>query len=232
MKKSTPDDPEMTRSTPRQARSRQRRERILLAAAEVFASSGYETATTEAIAARAGTSIGSLYRFFPDKRALFDALVEQYLERSRALFDAMFEVSRDTPWHALVDGAIDAFDALQRTEPAFRAVWKNWLLSPRFVEAGTALNKAFAKRIEVFLDRHAKAPLAPAERERVATVVVEVVSAMLFVAMGTGGAKGRALVGETKVLVKRYLAPLAREPPREGAPVGKADAPKKARVRR
>jgi AcrR family transcriptional regulator len=75
------------RRHPRQARSRQRVEDLLTAAAQVFAEMGYAAATTNAIAARAGVSIGSLYQFFPNKEALMDALLERYLaELEREVF--------------------------------------------------------------------------------------------------------------------------------------------------
>lgn len=48
---------------------------LLTAAAEEFASVGYQGATLAAIAARAGTAVGNVYRYFPDKAALFDAAV-------------------------------------------------------------------------------------------------------------------------------------------------------------
>jgi AcrR family transcriptional regulator len=51
------------RRLPKQKRTQQRVERILEAAAEVFACVGYEAATTQAIAARAGTAIGSLLEY-------------------------------------------------------------------------------------------------------------------------------------------------------------------------
>ena len=201
------------RKMPPQDRSRQRVERILEAAAEIFGETGYEAATTEAIAARAGTSIGSLYQFYPNKRALFDALAQQYLDRSRELFDQMLEGAADMPWDQLVDAAVDGFNMLQQTQPAFRAVWKNWLSTPEFVEAGTELNKAFAKRVEAIIERSAKTPLHAHERELVARMVVEVISAMLFVSVQAGGTLANRMVQETKVLVKRYLAPMANARP-------------------
>ncbi len=55
------------------------RERILRAAAAAFAENGLE-ASVEEIAARAGVGIGTLYRRFPSKAALVDAIFEDQLE--------------------------------------------------------------------------------------------------------------------------------------------------------
>ena len=64
--------PEIDRRVPTQERARRRVARILDAAALVFAEQGFEAATMEDIAARAETSIGSIYQFFPNKLAIFD----------------------------------------------------------------------------------------------------------------------------------------------------------------
>ncbi|MDA0565600.1 TetR/AcrR family transcriptional regulator [Streptomonospora sp. S1-112] len=67
------------RRTPAQRRSRARVERLVEAAEAEFAEVGYDSASTRSIAARAETSIGSLYQFFPHKRALLDAVAARHL---------------------------------------------------------------------------------------------------------------------------------------------------------
>lgn len=68
------------RNPPRQARSAARVELLLDVAAEVFEEVGYDTATTNLVAARAGVPVGTLYRWFPDKSALAEALTDRYLD--------------------------------------------------------------------------------------------------------------------------------------------------------
>ncbi|MEL6555756.1 MAG: TetR/AcrR family transcriptional regulator [Cyanobacteria bacterium J06621_11] len=62
------------RRKPQQQRSQQRMEEILTAAATVFWEVGYDAATTRDIAQQARTAVGTLYRFFPNKLAIFHAL--------------------------------------------------------------------------------------------------------------------------------------------------------------
>ena len=172
-----------TRRIPLQERSQKRVERILAAAAELFVELGYDATTTEAIAERAGTSIGSLYQFFPNKLALFDAIASQYLEGSKKLSDELLTPEAvDTPWESLLDRMLDAFADFHRTSVAFRAVWVNWKLSPEFIAAGEMLNREFARRIELVLAKQAK-NLAKKDRAVVATMLVEITSAMLLVAV-------------------------------------------------
>jgi len=68
------------RRTPQQERGQRRVQQILDAAAEVFAEVGYEVATTNMIAHRANTSIGSLYQFFPNKDSIVKMLARRLAE--------------------------------------------------------------------------------------------------------------------------------------------------------
>lgn len=73
------------RKIPKQRRSREMVEAILEAAARVFVEAGLDEATTNAIAHRAGVSIGSLYQYFADKESLVRALLLRHVQRAEAL---------------------------------------------------------------------------------------------------------------------------------------------------
>jgi len=60
------------------------RDKILDAALRLFARDGFEAVSTSAIAGELGMTKGALYKHFPDKRAIFDSLVEEMLERHKA----------------------------------------------------------------------------------------------------------------------------------------------------
>ena len=74
------------RNLPRQARSAARVELLLDVAEEVFEEVGYDAATTNLVAARADVPVGTLYRWFPDKAALAEALTDRYLDRLVTLY--------------------------------------------------------------------------------------------------------------------------------------------------
>ncbi|MFD5874698.1 TetR family transcriptional regulator [Streptomyces sp. NPDC060322] len=61
----------------KQERARRTREKVLTAAAEVFASQGYSRATVNAVAERIGMTKGALYGHFPSKKSLAGALIEE-----------------------------------------------------------------------------------------------------------------------------------------------------------
>jgi AcrR family transcriptional regulator len=80
------------RRRPTQARSRETRERILAAAAHVFAEHGYSAGTTNRIAAAADLSIGSLYQYFPNKDSILVELTRAHLRAgSEHLFARLAE---------------------------------------------------------------------------------------------------------------------------------------------
>jgi len=108
-----------SRRRPRQERARFTVAAILEAAAEVIDDVGWDRASTNRIAERAGVSIGSLYQYFPNKEAILAQLEEHHrtavhgvvaaaLDRLaeptvavdtalRALFDDLIELHRDNP---------------------------------------------------------------------------------------------------------------------------------------
>jgi AcrR family transcriptional regulator len=72
-------DQEPARRTPRQARALHKVGLILEAASQLIDKAGLQALTTNAIAERAGVSIGSVYQYFGDKEAVLDALAEREL---------------------------------------------------------------------------------------------------------------------------------------------------------
>ncbi|MEU6004105.1 MULTISPECIES: TetR/AcrR family transcriptional regulator [unclassified Streptomyces] len=72
------------RKQPRQVRAELTRQRILDAAARVFAEYGYAAGTTNRIAERAGVSIGSLYQYYPNKDAILVELLTRHLDAGMA----------------------------------------------------------------------------------------------------------------------------------------------------
>ncbi|MBS0540780.1 MAG: TetR family transcriptional regulator [Proteobacteria bacterium] len=105
-----------TRTIPRKSASQQRSqatvETLLDATARILVREGYDRASTNRIAAKAGVSVGSLYQYFPNKEALVAALVARHnRDMLRLLREALAEMaSRDiaTVMRELVRAMVDA----------------------------------------------------------------------------------------------------------------------------
>src|ERR1700721_2499543 len=86
---------------------RQRVAELLHAAAAVIQERGFEAATMAEIAERADAKIGSLYRFFPNKDAVAEALMRRYAEALQAEYDAIHAHAADATPQELADILID-----------------------------------------------------------------------------------------------------------------------------
>jgi len=134
-----------TRRDPVQKRSRQRIADILSATALLVDELGPDDVTTTLIAQRLGISVGSIYTYFDDRSAIFDAIVA----RSIAAHDAMVaRIVLDGPsddWFATAEAIIDSLVAVYRTEPGFRSLWFSRHLSPDMLEAMRRTDEAQAR---------------------------------------------------------------------------------------
>src|SRR5271169_5505244 len=72
-----------SRRAPAQTRSQQTVRRVLDAASLLLRQLPLEHLTTTRIATEAGLSIGALYRFFPDKQSIVDAIAVRHVEQFR-----------------------------------------------------------------------------------------------------------------------------------------------------
>lgn len=110
--------------TARQARSRHTVETILQGGARVLAERGWAGFTTNAVAGRAGVSIGSLYEYFRNKEALRDAIVTRHLDAGeRLLTEAAAGLHLSAPTsaersRAVVRALIEGFVRLHADDPA------------------------------------------------------------------------------------------------------------------
>jgi AcrR family transcriptional regulator len=185
------------RRAPVQRRSTERLARILDACARELDEVGYERLSTRAVAARAGVPIGSVYRFFSDKRAMTDALAHRNLDDFLARAAArLTEPGTGTDWRGAVDVLVDEYTAMKRTAPGFALV--------DFGVPGET-NEDLADRLPALLgDRLATDPADP--RLRLALVVaVETADAALQLAFRTGPSGDPRVIEETKILLRAYL---------------------------
>jgi AcrR family transcriptional regulator len=100
------------RRRPTQRRARQTVDAILDAVIRVLKREGFHAITTNRVAEVAGVSIGSVYQYFPDKRAIFVSLHQRHIEEIDRMIKSVFvehaASSLDELMRALVEGMVDA----------------------------------------------------------------------------------------------------------------------------
>jgi AcrR family transcriptional regulator len=101
------------RKRPKRADARRNYDKVIAAAREVFTEGGAD-ASLEEIARRAGVGIGTLYRNFPNRQALLEAV---YVEEVEALSRAAIELADQPPWEAL-DAWLHSFVGYMHTKQA------------------------------------------------------------------------------------------------------------------
>jgi AcrR family transcriptional regulator len=196
------------RRQPCQDRGRQRIDRILDAAAEAFAEVGYDVATTNAIAARARTSIGSLYQFFPNKHTILHAVAARYLEQLRAVHDRLItpEVGR-LPLLEMVARVVDGLAAFHEANPGFQPLFFGSTTSIHLATVANELLQECIGRVEAMLAAHAP-EMPPAQRSLQSTVCATVVKALLPLAAACKPTRRKRILKETKYLLFRYMDPV------------------------
>ncbi len=133
--------------------------RILSAARDSFAEHGYE-ASMEDIAVRADVGVGTLYRRFPNKADLLDAVVEAAQERKHQIAETVLaEVAAE-------DGV---FEFVRRCI-AVPSCWRATISAPPWRTSGTGLGRT-APLLEEILDRSQRAGSVRSDIE-VADIVV------------------------------------------------------------
>ncbi|CAM5603955.1 TetR family transcriptional regulator OS=Streptomyces antimycoticus OX=68175 GN=SANT12839_025310 PE=4 SV=1 [Streptomyces antimycoticus] len=217
------------RRQPVQRRSAERLGRILDACAELLDEISYEELSTRAVAERANVPIGSVYRFFSNKRAMAEALAHRNLDEYAARITRRLAASESGPdhgpdsgpnggggWREAMDVVVDEYLAMKRGAPGFA-----------LIEFGNPVpataqpqqpNHLVADRLRMLLaDRLATGAPAGAgdaagdeaaeERLRVAFLLaVEAADALLRLAFRVDPEGDPAIVAETKELLRAYLA--------------------------
>ncbi|MFJ1900641.1 MULTISPECIES: TetR family transcriptional regulator [unclassified Streptomyces] len=191
------------RRAPVQQRSAERLARILDACAELLDETGYEQLSTRAVAVRAEVPIGSVYRFFSNKRALADALALRNLDSYAERITSRLAVIPADDWRRAIDAVLDEYLAMKRSVPGF-ALIDFGAPAPDEDPADDA-NHRVASRLADLLCGHL-GRTSDEDLVRTVLVCVEATDALLKLAFRIDPSGDHAIVTETRVLIQAYLA--------------------------
>lgn len=135
------------RNEPVQARSTARLTALLDAAAAAIDELGYERLTTAMVAERAGASIGTVYRYFPDRIAVLQALATRNLESVLKSVERSLSDRRSSSWRDVVLSAFDAYVAAFRTQRGFASLRGGDVLDLRPAFGGPTANSHIAETL-------------------------------------------------------------------------------------
>jgi AcrR family transcriptional regulator len=135
------------RNEPVQARSTARLTALLDAAAAAIDELGYERMTTAMVAERAGASIGTVYRYFPDRIAVLQALAARNLERILEGVDRAVSDRQASTWRDAVAAFFDVYVEAFRSEPGFASLRSGDVLDLRPAASGSTVNSYVAEAL-------------------------------------------------------------------------------------
>ncbi|MFC9089516.1 TetR/AcrR family transcriptional regulator [Nocardiopsis dassonvillei] len=180
-------------------------QRMLDCCAELLDEVGYDNLSTTRIAERAGVAIGSVYQFFPDKKAITQALGLRFLDQfgtrvTERLADASF-----SHWTLAVDAVVDEYIDMHRHVPGFRSLHFGDIVDTRLLNGGADNNRVISVRLRRIIVSVTGIP-DNEELDRAIDVAVEAADAVLKLAFRDDPEGDPALVREAKHLVSSYLS--------------------------
>lgn len=205
---SSPQAANSLRRQPKQQRGKERVEKILDAAAAVFDEVGYEAATTHMIAARAGTAIGSLYQFFPDKAAIFKAMELRHAERVKAMWAqvdiaTIIQLPLRQMIHAIVTSVAELFE-----QPVSRVVFVQFYLAREIFQSIDESMTQEAINFMANILKHRNAALTEEQYSLLAEVCVHSSNAVMLAALRSPSLEHRQrLTQQIEELLVSYLEP-------------------------
>jgi AcrR family transcriptional regulator len=197
------------RRSPVQERSHGTVQRVLSAASSLLAGgAAVEALTTAQIAAAAGLSVGALYRFFPDKQAIVDAIAVRHMDLFQERLAGIVMAALPADASGFLGMVIDAFVAYLESNPDFRILAFGAAGGGRYVSRPTRDDYAGVKvaaTIQEFVAGAFDIPTAEGFtfRLRIATEIGDRLLAFAF--EQTDPHQRSRIIAEAKQLLATYL---------------------------
>ncbi|MFC9509223.1 TetR family transcriptional regulator [Streptomyces sp. NPDC057002] len=191
------------RRAPVQRRSVERLTRILDACADLLDEVGYDALSTRAVAQRAGVPIGSVYRFFGNKRQMADALAQRNLERYSARVTERLRETGDGDWRVAMDAVLDEYLEMKRTAPGFSLVdFGNQIpVGARHTEPNHRVADRLTELLSGYLDRE-----PDEELRRVFLIAVETADTLVHLAFRVMPEGDPKIIEEMREMLRAYLS--------------------------
>jgi AcrR family transcriptional regulator len=192
------------RRVPVQGRSLARVQRMLDACAALVDEVGYDGLSTTLLAERAGVAIGSVYQFFPDKRAIVAALTQRSLEAYLGRLSLRISDGGLTNWWDAVDAAIDEYIAMHRMVPGFRTLHFGDVVDRNLLDEERDNNAVIVEQLGQMLITEFGVPDEPRIRFALG-IAVETADGLIKYAFRRDPEGDDAVLAETKALIRDYL---------------------------
>lgn len=199
------------RKQPRQDRSRETVEALLQACAHILVRDGYEKASTNRVAERAGVSIGSLYQYYPSKEAIVASLIERQLEADRTLIVEHINSSKSRPFAERIELLVETLLKTFTTDPHLRKVLHEEVPRVGRLDRIYALKADIGKLLIDHIRSHPD-PIKPKDLELAIFLLVNAVYAILH-AVAIRATQGMSIQDLAPELTNLIMGYLVKDPP-------------------
>jgi AcrR family transcriptional regulator len=188
------------RRAPQQDRSTRRVAAFLEAGDSLFAELGFEGATMTAIAERAGSSIGALYSYFPDKKALALALLDIYAAKIEQHWKPLFDEVEGFSAKEFSERFLDGFLHFIKENPGYLQLQA----APIRLRRTAAAKRAFRARLIDALRRRLPSLTVESAQLRVG-VMLQIVRGMMQMYAEADAPQKITVVEEFKTVLTAYI---------------------------
>ncbi len=191
------------RRAPQQDRAARRMTAFLQAAEALFAEVGFEATTMTAVAERSESSIGALYSYFPDKRSLAMALLEEYAKQIEAHWKPLFDEVLSLTAQQFAERFLQRFLDFVQEHPAYLQL----LGAPIRFRRDPAARRAFRQSLMKALQK--RMPGVSNERAMLcANLVLQMVKGMMLLYAEAAPKEKPAVIAEVRRALSLYLQDL------------------------
>jgi AcrR family transcriptional regulator len=178
---------------------------MLDACAEILDESGYDGLSTTRIAQRAEVAIGSVYQFFPDKRAVAQALALRNLEDFGERVSARLRAETFRHWSDAVGAIIEIFVGMHRTVPGFSVLRFGDVADLNLLDDSADNNSVVADRLRGLIVQAFEIPDGE-DFGRAVAIAVEAGDAVLKMAFRRDPQGDPYILAEAERMLHGYLA--------------------------
>ncbi len=165
---------------------------------------GYDGLSTTLLAERAGVAIGSVYQFFPDKRAIVQALTLRNLDAYVERLSLRIAEGGSGKWWDAVDAAIDEYILMHRTTPGFRALHFGDVVDPHLLDDERDNNAVIVDKLGALLVGGFGVEDSPRIWSALG-IAVEIADSLIKYAFRRHPDGDDAVLAETKEIIRDYL---------------------------
>jgi AcrR family transcriptional regulator len=182
---------------------------MLEACAALIDELGYDGVTTTLIAERAEVAVGSLYQFFPDKRAVVQALTQRNLEYFMNAISGRLDAAHLKHWWDGADVVFDIYVQMYREVPGFSRIRFGDVVDLRLIADERDNNTVIADGLAELIAEKFSVPLD--ELRLPIAVAIEIADGILNLAFRRKLFPTDTVIEEARTVVRAYLSGTLRE---------------------